>query len=45
MAVSYFLSGIPFDLLHCVGNAALAAVLFKPLDRVFQAMKRNEKHE
>lgn len=45
MALSYFVSGIPFDLLHCAGNAALAAVLFRPLDRVFQAMKRNEGYE
>lgn len=35
MAFSYFISGIPFDLLHCGGNAVLAALLFKPLDRVF----------
>lgn len=32
MMGAYFLSGIPFDLLHALGNAALAAVLFKPLD-------------
>lgn len=36
MMMSYFISGIPFDLLHGAGNAAVALALFKPLDRVFQ---------
>lgn len=43
MAAGYFISGIPFDILHCAGNAAVAAVLFKPLDRVFVRMKGNKK--
>lgn len=34
MAVSYFLSGIPFDLLHCGGNVVVALVLFKPLSKL-----------
>ena len=29
--VSYWISGIPFDLLHLAGNAVLAALLLKPL--------------
>lgn len=33
-ALSWWVSGIPFDLLHCAGNFALALVLFKPLRRV-----------
>lgn len=33
-AVSWWVSGIPFDLLHCAGNFALALVLFRPLRRV-----------
>lgn len=32
-AVSYFISGIPFDITHGISNAALAALLFKPLGR------------
>ena len=32
-ALSYWVSGIPFDLLHCVGNAALMFFLFTPLSR------------
>lgn len=30
-ALSWWISGIPFDLLHCAGNFALALTLFKPL--------------
>lgn len=29
--IAYWISGIPFDLLHCGGNAVVALVLFKPL--------------
>lgn len=29
--VSYWVAGIPFDLLHCAGNFATALVLYKPL--------------
>ena len=40
LMVSYWISGIPFDLLHCAGNAAVAAVLFAPLRRLFQRLLR-----
>lgn len=33
--VSYFLSGIPFDLMHCAGNFVLTLLLFKPLTALF----------
>ena len=29
--LSYWISGLPFDILHCVGNFVTALVLFKPL--------------
>lgn len=29
--IAYWVSGIPFDLLHCGGNVVVALVLFKPL--------------
>lgn len=32
-AVSWWISGLPFDLLHGAGNFALALVLFRPLRR------------
>lgn len=34
-ALSWWLSGIPFDLAHCAGNFALALILFVPLRRLF----------
>lgn len=33
-AVSYWISGIPFDLLHCVGNFTVTLVLLKPLLKI-----------
>ena len=30
-ALSWWLSGIPFDLMHCAGNFALTLALFRPL--------------
>lgn len=33
-ALSWWVNGIPFDLLHCAGNFALALVLFNPLRRM-----------
>ena len=38
-AISYWVAGIPFDLLHCAGNAA-AALLCGPLTRLFEALCR-----
>jgi energy-coupling factor transport system substrate-specific component len=35
MAVSWWISGIPFDLIHCASNFIIALILFKPLDKVF----------
>lgn len=32
--VSYWLAGIPFDLLHCIGNFVLTLLLGRPLYRV-----------
>lgn len=34
LATSYFVSGIPFDLLHCAGNFVLALLLGEPLVRL-----------
>ena len=33
-ALSWWLSGIPFDLLHCVGNFVLVLLLFDPLRKL-----------
>jgi len=33
-AVSWWLSGIPYDLLHCAGNFVISLLLFRPCRRV-----------
>lgn len=39
-AVSKWISGIPFDLLHCGGNFAMALLLFAPLRRLLERLYR-----
>lgn len=39
-ALSWWISGIPMDLLHCGGNFAMALVLFKPLRKVLTRLIR-----
>ena len=38
-AVAWWISGIPFDLLHCAGNFALALALQQPLYRVLARLR------
>ena len=38
--LSWWISGIPFDVVHCGGNFVAALVLRKPLVRVLSAMKK-----
>ena len=33
-AISWWISGIPFDVMHCAGNFAMALVLFVPLRKL-----------
>lgn len=35
-AVSKWISGIPFDVMHCLGNFCIAFVLFQPIRRITQ---------
>ena len=37
-AVSWWISGIPFDLMHCAGNFVMALVLFVPLRRLLKKL-------
>ena len=37
-AVSWWVSGIPFDLAHCAGNFVIALALFKPLRRTLERL-------
>lgn len=43
-AVSWWISGIPFDLMHCAGNFVMALLLFKPLrlllEKLYSRMRR-----
>ncbi len=32
--ITWWIAGIPFDLLHCIGNFTVAVILLKPLRRV-----------
>lgn len=38
MAFSFWISGIPYDILHCVGNAFMCGVLLKPLTTLLQRL-------
>ena len=40
-AISWWISGIPFDLLHCVGNFVIALVLFVPLRKLLGQLYAN----
>ncbi len=39
-AVSWWVSGIPFDLMHCAGNFVMALLLFIPLRRLLEKLYR-----
>lgn len=42
-AVTKWISGIPFDVLHCGGNFAIALILFKPLRRMLEKLNARMK--
>lgn len=37
---SYWVSGIPFDLLHCAGNVAVSLIYYRPLRTLLGKLKR-----
>ena len=39
MAFSWWITGIPFDILHCVFNFAIVLMLYRPLNRLFSTLK------
>ena len=43
-AAAKWVSGIPFDLLHCGGNFAIALVLWKPLRNLLDKLKNRIRH-
>lgn len=42
-ALSWWISGIPYDLIHCAGNFAIALVLFSPLRRALDSFYKTIK--
>lgn len=40
-AAGRWVSGIPYDLLHCAGNFMIALILFVPLRRVMERLYKN----
>ena len=42
MALSYWVSGIPFDIAHCIGNFVTVLVLYKPLKKVMSYALRDK---
>ena len=35
---SYWVTGIPFDILHCVGNVGVTLVLYKPVSAILRRL-------
>ena len=44
MAMAYWIAGIPFDLLHGVGNIAVVLVLYKPIFHLLKKLAGDEIH-
>ena len=42
-ALSWWLSGIPYDIAHCVGNFVIALVLFVPLRKLLEKLYKKER--
>ena len=41
--MAYWIAGIPFDIIHCIGNAAVALVLYKPIYYILSKLIRNQR--
>ena len=37
---NYFIAGIPFDMIHCVGNFVVMLVLYHPVRAVMKLVKK-----
>jgi energy-coupling factor transport system substrate-specific component len=38
--IAYFISGIPFDIAHCIGNFCLTLLLYKKLRQVLESLNK-----
>lgn len=45
MAFSYWISGIPFDITHCISNFVLTLLLLPPLRKLFLKIRLNSQSE
>lgn len=43
-AAAKWVSGIPFDIAHCIGNFCIALVMFVPLRKLLERMYRKMEH-
>lgn len=39
-AITWWISGVPFDIIHCVANFILCIILFKPITRILLKLKQ-----
>jgi len=37
-AIAKWISGIPFDIMHCAGNFVIALLLFKPMRQLMEKL-------
>lgn len=44
-AVTKWISGIPFDITHCIGNFFVALILFAPMRRLLESQYRKMQHK
>ena len=42
MAFTWWLSGIPYDVIHCVSNAVLVFALLPPLRKLLETLKARQ---
>lgn len=42
-ALTKWVSGIPFDIAHCVGNFFIALILFRPIRKLLEGLNRKTK--
>ena len=44
-ALNWWVSGIPYDLFHCIGNFFITLILFKPCRRVLEQLCEQYRHK
>mgnify|MGYP006988931615 CR=1 FL=1 len=42
MQLTWWVSGIPYDIVHCAANFTICLILFKPINRVLKRVSRND---